>query len=299
MGRGSGGKRLKKRNGTGARRLLFSTLLFLFVTGAVTAGVVLIETQYNYRAARDEYLELRALSPASADPAPIITNDGQPQDAPMATPPPTIDSAPTASTTPPAADSTPTASAPAPTTGTPVTAAPETYTNSGNLSAINPDYIGWIKIDGTAVDYPVVQCQDNARYMGTTFSGKGNPSGTIFMDYRCGGFGSDFAVLYGHNMRDGSMFASLHRYRQDSFRQAHPTISVTLREGGVRLYQIFAVRLVDVGDRAFSLFGQSEDNIVGYFAQHGAPKGAGQFLVLSTCTTNGSKDERLLIFASY
>lgn len=99
-----------------------------------------------------------------------------------------------------------------------------------SLRAINDDVVGYIKIDGTYVDYPVVQCEDNDYYMDTDIYGNYLDSGSIFMDYR-DNFEPDESkqspqiVLYGHNMLNGTKFASLHKYREDdTFYEKSPII---------------------------------------------------------------------------
>ena len=98
------------------------------------------------------------------------------------------------------------------------------------LRAINDDVVGYIKIKGTYVDYPVLQCEDNEYYMDTDIYGNYLDSGSIFMDYR-DNFDPDESkqsqqiVLYGHNMLNGTKFASLHQYREDdSFYEESPII---------------------------------------------------------------------------
>lgn len=99
-----------------------------------------------------------------------------------------------------------------------------------SLLAINDDVVGYIKINGTDVDYPVVQCEDNSYYMDTDIYGNYLESGSIFMDYR-DIFDPDESkqsqqiVLYGHNMLNGTKFTTLHRYRQDdTFYEKYPII---------------------------------------------------------------------------
>lgn len=88
------------------------------------------------------------------------------------------------------------------------------------LLRLNPDTVGWISIQNTKVDYPVVQSEDNDYYLDTGFDHKPNRAGAVFMDYR-NVFGFDVAeqsdniVIYGHNMANNTMFGSLRRYRQD------------------------------------------------------------------------------------
>ncbi len=89
-----------------------------------------------------------------------------------------------------------------------------------SMRQYNADSVGWISINGTKVNNPLVQCDDNAFYLDTGFNHKPYRAGTVFMDYRDQfGFGqenwSDNIILYGHNMANNEMFGSLRRYRQD------------------------------------------------------------------------------------
>lgn len=86
------------------------------------------------------------------------------------------------------------------------------------LRAINPDVVAWVYIPGTDIDYPVVHTDNNEKYLNTTFDGKGNRCGAIFMDYLNAGNLSDRNIIfYGHHMRNGSMFAQLTRFKQEPF----------------------------------------------------------------------------------
>ena len=106
----------------------------------------------------------------------------------------------------------------------------------------NQDLVGWIQIEGTSVNYPVMQTPDNTDYyLYTDFYHKYSAHGSIYVQEK-GNVErpSDNLILYGHNMRDGSMFAPLLGYREKSFWQAHPTVRFdTLTEQGI--YEIIAV----------------------------------------------------------
>lgn len=99
-----------------------------------------------------------------------------------------------------------------------------------SVKMINDEVVGYIKIDHTDVDYPVFQCDNNEYYMDTDMYGDYLESGSIFMDYRDvlvpdEKKQSNNLVLYGHNMLNGSKFASLHNYRHDnSFVEEAPII---------------------------------------------------------------------------
>jgi len=167
------------------------------------------------------------------------------------------------------------------------------------LTINNPDYVAWIRIAGMGLDYPIVRGSDNEKYMDTTFGGNKNPAGTIFMDFRItDGFTAPYVILYGHNMRDGSMFGSLSSYQRDNFLKNHSHISIIKPNGQILNYRVFAAVLVDVQDEVFTLIGKDDNEIATYFATHNAPDNSKRFLVLSTCTRNNNDDERFLVFAS-
>ena len=254
---------LTKRNNAQTRRFIFTALFVLLFALGVTSVFTMVHIGREYRAAQREYSALReGIVPASNPPSSAFSR------------PPLI----SAEATVPPSDIT---------------------ESTRELLDINPDYIGWIKIDETPIDYPVVQGKDNGQYIHVTFKGEQNASGTIFMDWKCeGAFAAPLAVLFGHNMKDGSMFASLHNYRDNAFLAAHPDISITTPNGEGLTYRIFSVQLTTVADKVFSLFGKNHKEIADFFIEYNAPASATHFLVLSTCTTGGSDNERLLAFAA-
>lgn len=113
--------------------------------------------------------------------------------------------------------------------------------------AQNPDLVGWLTIQGTSVDYPVVQkTDDNEYYLDHSFDGTENSAGTIYVDYR-----SDIVnpttntMIYGHNMKNGTMFGSLKNYLQEGFFNEYRYIQFnTIYEH--RLYQVVSVGLSEV-----------------------------------------------------
>ena len=98
------------------------------------------------------------------------------------------------------------------------------------LLAINSDCIGWIRIDGTDIDYPVVQAADNTFYLHHNFNQESAICGAIFMDYRNDiDMTREHLILYGHQMKDGSMFKQLNGYKDKDFYKEHPEIILYLR----------------------------------------------------------------------
>ena len=89
------------------------------------------------------------------------------------------------------------------------------------IRAVNPDIIGWIKMDNTEINYPLVVGEDNDYYLTHAYNGEYLRSGTIFADYRCSKSSllhNRNTVLYGHNMATGAMFAVINNYKK------HPEI---------------------------------------------------------------------------
>ena len=164
------------------------------------------------------------------------------------------------------------------------------------LFEINSDFIGWISI-GDVINYPVVRGSDNERYLDTTFTGQHNSAGTVFMDHRNEhGFDSHVCILYGHNMKDKSMFTRLHEYRDRAFMAENPDIIIVTLDGEVLVYRVFAYRFTNGLNRAYKL--DYPDGAAAARAFPNSPEGANRFLVLSTCTNSSYEDERFLIYAA-
>lgn len=88
----------------------------------------------------------------------------------------------------------------------------------------NPDFFGWLTIDGTRIDYPVMHSvEDNYKYLHADFDGSYYYPGIPYVDSKCN-VDSDNLLIYGHNMNDGSMFHTLMRYESESFWEENPTI---------------------------------------------------------------------------
>jgi len=241
-----------------AGRIIFFALLAVFITTGSVALYNIIVTEARYTAAQQEYTTLREYSPQEAE----IPETGPADEA---------------NTTNESDD--------------PV----EGSNDSVALSDLNPDYIGWIRIDGTGIDYPVVQGADNDKYQRRTFMGEKNASGTIFMDNLCTGVFKGYSILYGHNMRDGSMFAQLHHFLEEDFLEAYPDIMIFNPDGEILIFRIFEVKITHTWDPVFTLSDSSQETVDEFFAGYGIVPGS-DILILSTCTT-GAKSERLLVFA--
>lgn len=105
----------------------------------------------------------------------------------------------------------------------------------------NPDYVGWLTINDTAIDYPVVRGMDNEFYLNHNFYREEDLLGAIFMDYRNIGMGKDkHTVIYGHYSKHGQMFKDLDLYLSEDFLSSH--LEFTLNDAfSKRTYKIFSV----------------------------------------------------------
>lgn len=90
------------------------------------------------------------------------------------------------------------------------------------LKGQNEDIVAWLYSEGTAINYPVVQANDNDYYLRRLIDGTYNQAGTIFMDYKNNSNFDDYkTILYGHNMKNGTMFGTLTNYKNQEYYNEH------------------------------------------------------------------------------
>ena len=99
------------------------------------------------------------------------------------------------------------------------------------LFAQNSDCNGWLCIPDTQLSYPVMHTPDNPqKYLRRSFYGEYSQSGVPFLDWRCD-LQSDHLIVYGHNMKNGTMFSSLRNYTDPAFCAEHPVIEFQTADG--------------------------------------------------------------------
>lgn len=122
--------------------------------------------------------------------------------------------------------STPSPAPKSPATPVPVPSQPVILSRYQALHEQNPDMAGWIRIEGTIIDYPVMYTPgDGEFYLNHGFDKQESKSGVPFIDARCtiDPFGTN-TIIYGHHMKNGTMFAGLMKYEDEEFYRAHPTV---------------------------------------------------------------------------
>lgn len=90
----------------------------------------------------------------------------------------------------------------------------------------NKKLIGWLKIDDTNIDYPVMQTSDNTYYLDHNYNQEYDKNGSIFLDYNCSVYPrSTNMIVYGHHMKSGNMFGNLQKYAKESYGKKHSVIT--------------------------------------------------------------------------
>ena len=181
----------------------------------------------------------------------------------------------------------------------------------GQLRDINPDVCGWLTLDGTAIDYPVVQGESNFTYLNTDVYGSFALAGSIFLDVDCDAdFSGRYSLLYGHHMENGRMFGDLDKYKDGAFFRQNTTGTLTLPGGSYRL-EVLACLVVPASEQAIFAPGKWQADAGGLlpFVEENAlqmdaqalraleeePEGA-QFLAMATCSGEYT-DARTVVLA--
>ena len=143
----------------------------------------------------------------------------------------------------------------------------------------NADCIGWIFIEGTNINYPVMHTpSDPQKYLRLSFDKKYSQSGVPFLDGRCSLQDSNL-IIYGHNMKNGTMFSDLKKYLDTAFREVHKRIEFQTADG-VFLFEVTDVIQTNITDERYNQINSTD----------------GRILALSTCY-GSAKSDRLLIIA--
>lgn len=127
------------------------------------------------------------------------------------------------------------------------------------LLAQNPDVKAWLYSEGTTINYVVAQSSDNDYYLRRFLDGTYSTGGTLFIDWMCGGdFSSRNTVIYGHNMHDGSMFASLLSYQNDGYYEEHPVLYLNTPKQDYKI-EVFAGFVTPATSDAYSIGFSSDE----------------------------------------
>lgn len=178
--------------------------------------------------------------------------------------------------------------------------------NFDELLGVNSDTVGWIRFypEPSTINYPLVQTDDNDLYLSKTFSANENTVGAIFVNcYNNADFNDKNTIIYGHRMKDSSMFHDLEKYQDESFWKDNQYFYIYTPDGREITYHIYSAGIVkDTSDTYLTEFATDED----YQAFLESTKIAGAYdtgvevttddvvVTLSTCTA-ASDDNRMVV----
>lgn len=129
------------------------------------------------------------------------------------------------------------------------------------LTDLNSEYAFWLFAPGTQIDYPVVQTKDNDFYLHRLFNGEWNAAGTLFVDYRnLPDFQDPNTLIYGHHMRNDSMFGALTDYADQAWYDAHPFMLV-VSPSGIYIVEIFAGYTTSHKDHCYDIAISDEEDM--------------------------------------
>ena len=178
--------------------------------------------------------------------------------------------------------------------------------NFDELKAINPDTVGWLRFDPepSQINYPLVQTDNNDLYLSKTFSANENTVGAIFVNYiNHPDFNDKNTIIYGHRMKDNSMFHELEKYQDKSFWEENQYFYIYTPDGREITYHIFSAGIVkDVSETYVTEFNNQEEfdnflkaiQIASAYDTGVKVYGTDVIVTLSTCTKE-SDDNRMVV----
>lgn len=162
-----------------------------------------------------------------------------------------------------------------------------------NLAVVNPDIVGWIYSEGTPINYPIVQADNNSYYLKHLFNGEYNSAGSIFLDSRnLSDFSDRHTIIYGHHMKNDAMFSSLTKYKKQAYYDVHPILYLITPKRNYEI-EVFAGYVASVKDDAWQLTFNNDGDFQKWieravekstFKSHITPAATDHIVTLSTCS---------------
>lgn len=162
-----------------------------------------------------------------------------------------------------------------------------------SLRKINEDVVGWILMEESALNYPIVQAEDNSYYLHRLFDKRGNSCGSIFLDKNnAGDFSDRHSIIYGHHMKDGSMFACLSDFKNEEYYKTHKSAYLLTEEKKYKI-EFFAGYVSDVYTDAWRMDFASDEELLEWtkalieksdFKPETLPQLGDRIITLSTCS---------------
>ncbi len=170
----------------------------------------------------------------------------------------------------------------------------EKDSSSKELFNINKNIVGYIKIDNTSINYPILKGKDNIEYLSKNYKDEYSFSGSIFLDYRNNNFNDNYSIVYGHNLYRGGMFSDIKKYKDESFFNKHMTGKLYTKD------IIYNIRVISYG-----IFMNNDENIynikkhnIKYILKKSKIKknsSSDKYILLSTCKGSSSPYRIILL----
>lgn len=159
---------------------------------------------------------------------------------------------------------------------------------SQECSLITDEMVAWITIDGTCIDYPIMQSKNNSYFLNTDPFGVYSLSGSIFLDSRCSSdFTDEYSVVYGHHMDYGKMFGALDDFLNEQYFKSHTKGTLMVGRNAEKVYSldVFACMRVDVREKiVFDIQSNGIQQFIHDNAVILTDERDSRILALSTCT---------------
>lgn len=174
---------------------------------------------------------------------------------------------------------------------------PTAEETSITLADLSDEAIAWLTLDDTKIDYPIMHCEDNNKYLNMGADGEYNMAGAIFMDSRNdGSFEEEYTIIYGHHMSNDYMFGALDHFEEPKYFETHTTGTILTRDDRELKLNIFAFAILDARDEEVFTPGY-ENNIHDYIRNHAVlyrENNGGRVVALTTCREPGVTTRTLL-----
>ena len=131
------------------------------------------------------------------------------------------------------------------------------------LQNINKDIIGWIKIENTNINYPILKDSDNLKYLNHSYNGKLNINGSIFT-INAKPFEDDITIVYGHNMRSGLMFSDLSKYIERDFFNEHSSFEIYTKNQNYKA-TVFSFYSIGIDEEEYNIKSLNFDEEIEYY----------------------------------
>lgn len=168
-------------------------------------------------------------------------------------------------------------------------------------SPITSDMVGWLTLYGTNIDYPIMQGDDNVKFLNTDPYGGYSLSGSIFLDSRSSpDFGDPYSLVYGHHMEYGKMFGALDEFLNEDYLRSHTSGELIIGRDGRKTCRLEVFASLRASARDEEIFDVKNGGVLEYIEQNCAVKTdepTDRVLALSTCA-DGDSVSRIVVFCN-